>query len=410
MFFERVDVHRCDSARMSAVAALRVPAYRWWFGTQILSSSGNMAQAVGLAWLVLELGGHGVALGLLSAAAFGPALVAGAWAGAVLDHVDHRRVLITTQILFAILSSLLAALDATGAIRLWMVFAIALCSGLVFAVDAPGRQVYVLELVGPERTASAVGMFEVIVNASRVIGPATGGVLIATVGVTACFAANAASFVPTLLVLLRLPSTTRLEPSGRLRALTAVREGLAYVRHRPALAAALTMAVASTLVFDTGVALPVLATKVLGLGSVGYGTLVAAFGLGAIPGALAAARTVGEPSGRRIRSLCVLTGLCVVATALAPTAWLAYAGMAVTGFVSIWFIALANTLVQLRSAPHVRGRVMGLWTMALPGMNPVTALAAGGVTQGVGARVGFGLGGACLVGAAVAGWRALADS
>jgi hypothetical protein len=84
--------------------------------------------------------------------------------------------------------------------------------------------------------------------------------------------------------------------------------------------------------------------------------------------------------------------------------------MAVTGFVSIWFIALANTLVQLRSAPHVRGRVMGLWTMALPGMNPVTALVAGGVTQAVGARVGFGLGGACLVGAALAGWRALADS
>jgi MFS family permease len=369
-----------------------------------------MAQAVGLAWLVLQLGGHGVALGVLGAAAFGPALVVGPWAGALLDHVDHRRVLLSTQVLFTVLSALLAVLDATGAIRLWMVFAIALCSGLVFSVDAPARQVYVLELVGPERTASAVGMFEVIVNASRVIGPATGGVLIATIGVTACFAANAASFVPTFLVLLGLRPTTRLESPGRLRVVAAVREGLAYVRGQPALAALLAMAVASTFLFNTGVALPVLATKVFGLGSVGYGALVAAFGLGAIPGALASARTVGEPSGRRIRVLCALTGLCVVVTALAPSALLAYAGMAVTGFVSIWFIALANTLVQLRSAPRVRGRVMGLWTMALPGMNPVTALVAGGVTQAVGARVGFGLGGACLVGAALAGWRALADS
>jgi MFS family permease len=369
-----------------------------------------MAQSVGLAWLVLQLGGHGLALGALSAAAFGPALFVGAWAGAILDHADHRKVLIATQLLFAALSTLLAVLNGTGAIRLWMVFAIALCSGLVLSVDAPARQVYVLELVGSDRTASAVGMFEVIVNLSRIVGPASGGVLIATVGVTACFAVNAASFVPTLLVLLRLRTSRTIAPAGRLRALTAVREGLAYEREQPAIAATLAMAVASTFLFNTGVALPVLATKVFGLGSVGYGALVAAFGIGAIPGALASARTVGEPSGRRIRVLCVLTGLSVVATALAPTVWLAYAGMAVTGFVSIWFIALANTLVQLRSAPHVRGRVMGLWTMALPGMNPVTALVAGGVTQGIGARVGFGLGGGCLVGAALAGWRALADS
>jgi MFS family permease len=409
MLFERVEIHRQDCARMSAVAALRVPAYRWWFGTQILSTSGGMAQAVGLAWLVLELGGHGLALGLMSAAAFGPALLLGPAAGALLDHVDHRRALITTQILFTILSALLAVLNATGVVELWMVYAIALATGVVFSVDAPARQVYVLELVGPERTASAVGMFEVIVNASRVLGPAAGGVLIATIGVTACFAANAASFVPTLLVLLQLQPTRRLEPPGRLRVVAAVREGLSYVRDRPAIAALIAMAVASTFIFNPGVALPVLATTVFDLGSIGYGALVAAFGLGAIPGALAAARTVGEPSARLIRVLCLLTGGVVIATALAPTAWLAYAGMAVTGFVSIWFIALANTFVQLRSEARIRGRVMGLWTMALPGMNPVTALVAGGITQGIGARVGWAVGGASLVGAALAGWRALSE-
>ena len=394
---------------MSAVAALRVPAYRWWFGTQVLSTSGNMAQAVGLAWLVLELGGRGVALGLLSVATFAPSLIGGAWAGAVLDHVDHRKALLATNAAFAVLAALLAVLNATGAIRLWMVFAIALSFGVVFALDAPARQVYVLELVGPERTASAVGMFEVTVNASRVLGPAVGGVLIATIGVSACFVVNALSFVPTLLVLLRLQPTRRLEPPGRLRALTAVREGLVYVRHQPALAALLGMAVASTFLFNTGVALPVLATKVFGLGSVGFGAIVAAFGIGAIPGALAAARTVGEPRPRLIRLLCLLTGASVIATALAPNVWFAYAGMAISGFVSIWFIALANTLVQLRSEARIRGRVMGLWTMALPGMSPVTALIAGGLTQAVGARVGFAVGGACLAGAALAGWRALAE-
>jgi MFS family permease len=395
---------------MSAVAALRVPAYRWWFGTQIFSASGAMAQAIGLAWLVLELGGRGVALGLLSAAGTAPALLAGAWAGAVLDHVDHRRVLISTQLMFMVISSLLAVLNAIGAVQLWMLFVIALWGGFVFAIDGPARQVYVLELVGPERTASAVGMFEIVVNTSRVLGPAIGGVLIATVGVTACFAANAATFVPTLVVLLWLPSTTRLNPPGRLRPLHAVRAGFAYVRGQPAITAVLAMAVASTFVFNPVVALPVLASTVFGLGSIGYGMLVAAFGLGAIPGALAAARTAGAPSGRRIRVLCAATGLCVVATALAPAVLLLYAGMTIAGFVSIWFIALANTLVQLRSVPHLRGRVMGIWTMALPGMDPVTALAAGVVTKGIGARAGFALGGCCLLGAALHGWRALADS
>jgi hypothetical protein len=152
----------------------------------------------------------------------------------------------------------------------------------------------------------------------------------------------------------------------------------------------------------------VLATRTFGLGSAGYGGLMAAFGLGAIPGALAAGRTAGTPSGRQISTLCVATGAAVIATAAAPTAPVAYAFIAVSGFLSIWFIALANTLVHLRAEPRLRGRVMGLWTMALPGMNPVTGLVAGAATQLAGPRVGFGLAGAALIATAAAGRRALA--
>jgi MFS family permease len=394
--------------RHGALAALHTRGYRWWFASQILSASGNMAQAVALAWLVLQLTGKGVDLGLLSAASFGPVLLAGAWAGALLDRVDHRRALIATQVLFIGVSSLLAVLTATGSIRLWMVFVLALASGSVFSVDAPARQVFVLDLVGPERTASAVGLFEVIVNVSRVLGPAVSGVLIATIGISACFVVNAASFVPPLLVLLTLRPRRKAHAPGALRGLAAFREGLAHVAHRPAIAFTMVMAVASGMLFNLGVALPVLATRTFGLGSAGYGGLMAAFGLGAIPGALAAGRTAGTPSGRQISTLCVATGAAVIATAAAPTAPVAYAFIAVSGFLSIWFIALANTLVQLRAEPRLRGRVMGLWTMALPGMNPVTGLVAGAATQLAGPRVGFGLAGAALIATAAAGRRALA--
>ncbi|MGH2882341.1 MAG: MFS transporter, partial [Solirubrobacteraceae bacterium] len=189
-------------AGASPFASLRIPAFRWWFLAQILSGSWSMAQGVGTAWLILKLTGSGVDLGLLTTALFGPVLLAGAWAGALLDHVDHRRALIATQVASGGLALALFALTATGAVRVWMVFALSVGTGFVFAVDQPARQLYVVDLVGRERVQSAVGLFEVMINASRVLGPATGGVMIATLGVSACFLVNAASFVPPLLVLL----------------------------------------------------------------------------------------------------------------------------------------------------------------------------------------------------------------
>src|SRR5262249_7966435 len=162
-----------------------------------------MAQNVGTAWLIYELTGSAVDLGLMSVALFGPVLVAGAWAGALLDHVDCRRALIVTQVGAGAIALVLATLTAIHAIDVWMVFALTVATGFVPALDQPARQLYVVELVGRERVQSAVGLFEVIINASRILGPALGGLMIATLGVSACFFANALSFVPPFLVLLR---------------------------------------------------------------------------------------------------------------------------------------------------------------------------------------------------------------
>jgi len=387
-----------------AFASLRIPAFRWWFLAQTLSGSGGMAQNVGTAWLLLRLTGSGIDLGLLTTATFGPVLLVGAWAGALLDRLDHRRALMATNAAAAALAVLLATLTASGAIRVWMIFAIAVANGFVLAVDQPARQLYVVELVGRERVQSAVGLFEVMINASRVLGPAVGGAMIATLGVAACFYANAASFLPAIVVLGHFhPRTHAVRPAVR----ASVREGLRYVRHAPAIVACLVIAGASGMVFNTGVALPVLASRTFGLGGGGYGALVATFGLGALPGGYAAARSGGEPRGRLIRFLCLLTAAAVFAVAVAPNTVVAFAAMAFVGFCSIWLIALANTLVQLQPEAHLRGRVMGLWTAILPGLTPVTGLAAGAVTQLAGPREGYGLSGVALVAAALLGWRAL---
>jgi MFS family permease len=394
-----------------AFASLRIPSFRWWFVAQIVSGSGTTAQLVGQAWLVLEvLHGGALALGALSAVAFAPVLLGSAWAGAHLQHLNVRKALIVTQVAGCSLATVTGMLVATGAVQLWMVFVLALANGCVSAFDAPARQLYVVDLVGRARVASAVGLYEVILNASRVIGPASGGVVLALAGVAACFFVNAASFVVPLVVLLVYrPQHAVADPAPKVSARRTLHAGVAYVRRTPAVAACLSMAAAGCLIFNTGTSIPVIATHTFGLGEVGLGVLIACFGVGAIPGGLAAAYSRSPRIGSRVRVLCLASGLAVIAFACAPHRAVAFPLMVLVGFFSIWMIAQANTLVQLRPGASLRGPVMGLWTMALPGLMPVAALITGVTTQYAGPRIGYGIAGVFLSAAALAGWRALAD-
>ena len=392
-----------------AGAALRVPSYRAWFLSQVVSTSGVFAQAVGVAWLVLELGGNAIDLALVSAATFAPVFFGGVWAGGLADRVDRRRLLLATQSSFLLVALCLFLVSVTGAAQLWILFALSFAAGCVLAVDGPARQVYPLDLVGTERAASAVGLYEVVQNASRVFGPALGGLLIATIGVSACFAATAASFLFPIAALLLYRPARRAAAAAVSADRGHVRAGLSYVRRSPAIRATMLMAIASGMVFNAGVTLPLLATRVFHLGPSGFGAMFAVFGVGAVGGALLAAGGGSWPTGRRVRLLALLTGVDIVLTGFAPGAAAAFVGLVLAGLLSIWFIALANTLVQVRTAPSLRGRVMGIWTMAIPGMNPLTGLLAGVTAVVLGPRAGFALGGVALLLTALLGWGALAD-
>jgi MFS family permease len=152
---------------------------------------------------------------------------------------------------------------------------------------------------------------------------------------------------------------------------------------------------------------PLLATRVFHMGGSGYGLLLALFGSGAVPGALLASRR--RPSGRQVRALGLVTGACVLIAAAAPDKPVLFAGILGIGGSSIWMVASANTLVQLRAAPELRGRVMGAWTMALPGTIPITALLAGGAADAFGPRIAYGAVGTVIAGVALLGWRAYSD-
>ncbi len=385
-------------------AALGVTSYRQWFLSQILSASGTMAQVVALSWLVFELTHSGVALGLLTTAALAPLLLTGPLAGTLVDRVNHRRLLLVTQSLYVALSVLMAVVTATGTVRVWMVFATAFAAGVVGAPDTAARQVYANDLVGPERLNSALSLNEVVINASRVVGPALGALLLATAGVSACCWANALSFVPSLLVLVRhrrLGVAARVvHPHHDPRFVV----GWRYAWHHPTIRISLLLAAASGMLFNMSVPLPLLATRVFHLGASGFGLMMSVFGVGGILGGLIAAGHAA-PSRRSVLVLAAVTGAAVVATASAPTVGEFYAGLALTGAASIWFVARANALVQLETTPALRGRVMAVWSMALPGCMPVLSPLVGWVGTSLGARSGFALSGVSLLALAGAGAR-----
>jgi len=392
--------------------SLESPRFRGWFISQVLSASGTMTQTVATSWLLLRLTGSSVDLGLMSTCTFLPVLLLGPHAGALVDRVDRRKLLIATQFSLCVLSAAAAAIVASGVVQAWMLFLIGALTGTVTGPDSTARQVYVVDLVGTQRLASAISLNEIVLNTSRIVGPALGGALLATVGVAACCAVNAASYLIPLFVLLTQ------KPMERASSRTTVREGQPAVslrdaaryawRHGP-IRVSLFLAAASGLLFNMGVSLPVLAIRVFHLGGGGYGLMMSAFGIGALPGALLAAAWSGHPTGRRVAWLALATAASVLGTAFSPVLWLTITGLAVVGCLSIWFIAAANTLVQMTSAPGMRGRVMGLWTMALPGISPVNSPFAGLVTQDLGARYGFSLSGVALTLVTVLGWRALTE-
>ena len=209
---------------MATFAALHVRNYRLYFSGQAVSLIGTWMQTTALSWLVLELTHSGTMIGLVVAVQFLPVLLLGAYGGLIADRVPKRPLLMVTQCTFGVLALLLGVLTVTHAVRVWMVFVVAALLGLTTAADNPTRQAFVMEMVGAERVQNAVSLNSVLTNASRAVGPAIGGLLIASVGVGTCFLADAASFVAVLAALSMMrsgelhPAAPIARETGQLRA------------------------------------------------------------------------------------------------------------------------------------------------------------------------------------------------
>jgi len=401
-------VTRVQRAWRDTFRALESRNYRRFFVGQIISVSGTWMQSVAQAWLVLKLTNSGVALGLVVACQFLPMLLLGPWAGVVADRVDKRRFLVLTQALAAILALTLGVLTATGTVQLWMVFVLAGALGTVSAFDMPARQTFVFEMVGPERLTNAVSLNSTVMNTGRLVGPAIGGVLIATVGLGTCFLVNAASYLAAIIALvgMRPDELVRTEPVARAKG--QLRAGFRYVWSTPALRTPLLlMAVVGTLAYEFQVTLPLLARFTFGVGAAGYGLMASAMSLGAVVGGLGFASRA-TPSHRRVGLAGLAFGALVIVVALMPTYAATLAVLPLMGAASIAFIALGNSTLQLTATPHMRGRVIALYGVAFLGSTPVGGPIVGWVGEALGPRWALGLGGLAAVVASALAWRSLA--
>ena len=394
---------RLGLATRDTFRSLHLRSFRLFFTGQLISQIGNWLTLIAQTLLVLELTDSGVALGLLAAFQFGPVLVFGAFAGLIADRSDKRLLLLTVQAVAMVQSFALAALAFQDAPPVWAIYAIAAVGGLATAFDNPARRSFVVELVPEEDITNAVSLNSALMTGSRVIGPALGGLLVATAGFGWAFLLDGASYVAVLVALWRIdPASVRRAPV-QVRGKGQVRDGLRYAWATPELRVPLVMmAVIGTLAFNFQTVLPLFAERDLDGGSLTFSLLMSVVSLGSLAGALTAARRrdVG------VRTVCLAAagfGTSMLLLAVAPGQPLAFTIGVVMGFTSITFMTTSTAIVQLRAEPSMRGRVLALQAIVFLGSTPIGGPIVGWVSEHLGARWGLGIGAVATLGAAVYG-------
>lgn len=384
--------------------------YRLYAAGSLVSNTGKWMQRIAQDWLVLVLAASpGTAIGITTGLQFLPFLLLSPFAGLVADRVPKRRLLQATNIGMAVPAVVLATLALTGTVEIWHVYVLALVLGVASALDAPARQSFVSEIVGPEDLTNAVGLNSASFNAARLIGPGVAGLLIAAFGggVAATgwvIAITAVSYLAPVLALQRMDPARLDTPAPAAREPRMVRAGIAYVRNRPDLVFVMaTVFVVGTFGMNFQLTSALMATEVYGRGATAYGLLGTFLAVGSLAGALLAAGRV-RPRLRMVLLAALAFGVLEVASGLMPT----YVTFAVVtpllGFASLTMITAANSYLQLNSGAHVRGRVMALYTMIFLGGTPVGAPVVGWVGEVLGARWTLLLGGGITVlGVVVAG-------
>lgn len=399
--------------------ALGVRNFRlYWIG-QFISRIGTWMQQISLPWLVLVLGGSPIQLGIVASLEFVPALVLAPFGGVFVDRIDKRRVILATQAAATAQVIVLFALTVSGNISIGVVMVLSFALGLVNALDMPVRQALAADLVPRQMLPNAIALNSMAFNGARIIGPASGGVIIAAgttlfgsnmAGISFNFAINAVSFAAVIWNVWRMdPAEIRRMPRAehRVPVLVSLREGVSYAARSPTILWALVLlGLVATFGLNFRILVPLYAQDVLGLGADGYGALYAMTAVGSLIGAISLAYMRQRPALALMVGGGLLFGVSEVAIAFIDSTLLAVPFMFGAGLFSMLMINTVNATVQANVTDALRGRVMSLYVMVFAGTSPIGGIFAGAVAERWDAPAAFLAGGLISVGAAaLVAWR-----
>lgn len=309
---------RANAGALSATfRALRHRNFQLFFGGQLISLIGTWMQNVAQAWLVYRLTGSSLLLGSVGFASQFPVFLASPIGGIVADRKNRHKVVIATQVASMVLAFVLAALTLTRTVTIPEIFILAALLGIVNAFDIPGRQAFLVEMVGREDLMNAIALNSSMFNGARVIGPAIAGILVARIGEGWCFFANAVSYIAVIIGLLMMRVPPRELPAQG-SPIAHIIEGFRFVREtEPIRALLLLLGLVSLVAMPYTVLMPIFADRILHGGARGLGILMGATGVGALLGALTLAAKSGVRGlGRWVAFSCAGFSVFLVAFAL----------------------------------------------------------------------------------------------
>ncbi|MBA0048079.1 MFS transporter [Mycobacteroides sp. LB1] len=384
--------------------SLRTRNYRLWISGQMVSLIGTWMQRVAQDWLVLDLShGNAFLLGVVMALQFGPTLLLSAWGGVLADRYDKRRMLMFTQTLMALCALTVGVLQVTGLVQIWHVMTVAFAMGCAASIEAPTRQSFTIEMVGPEHLPNAVGLNSMVFNLAGIVGPAISGVLIGMIGTGWVFLLNFVSFIGVGIALWRMNPDELRTSDPVPPAKGQLRQGFSYVWHRRDLTMImLTVFLVSTFGLNFSLSLAVLARETFGQGAESYGLLSTSLAIGTLLGATMAARRTKKVRLRLFFSAAIAFGISESVVSVMPTYFAVAVALIPTGLLALTFTTAAMNIIQLSVDSQLRGRVMGIYMVAFLGGTPLGSPLVGWLADLHGGRMPLLVGGVVSVAAGLA--------
>ncbi|MBI2427912.1 MAG: MFS transporter [Ignavibacteriales bacterium] len=380
--------------------SLRHKNYRLFFAGQIFSLAGTWMQSMAQAWLVYQLTYSAVWLGTIGFLNSIPILFLSMFGGSLADRMSKRKLIIITQLISLVQALMLAVLVLADLVTVHIVAALALSLGIINAFDIPARQSYIVDLVGKENLTNAIALNSATFNAARIVGPAIGGVVIAAFGVGWCFVLNAFSFCAVIISLMYIRTAyTPDKKTSTINVIESLKESITYVRSDSSLVALMILVGVITIFgWSYSVLLPIFADTILNIGAIGLGNLMTSVGIGAFISAvmIASFESRIQPSSFIYAGITLFV-ICISIFALSSNVSLSLLCLMGVGMGLVMFLATANATIQRSVPDHLRGRMMGLYSLIFQGLSPFGSLGMGLLANVIGVR------GAVLAGSIVCG-------